>query len=196
MKKLNVYLALAFIALFSISCSKDDEGPAAKLTVGEEVFSLKGSKVYLAASGPWYENHKRRTYCITDGEIMVGQDGYDLTDYTDATYFVVVDLAIPNDEEFAPGDFPQDYYWEINADAKAGYIEMETENEDYIVTPSSNTEHSPIKIKGGFDDGETITFSFEGKLEYSRPDGTDEGLTTVEDSKLSFQGKIIDKRPK
>jgi hypothetical protein len=197
--------ALAILILFAtFGCSDiSHTQPQLKhrLIVGDRVLSLKDANLFLSKMDNCGGQHDRRYYFISDGELIDGQPGVALDQYTNATYYVQITLGVPcfTWADFTAKDFAQysDWYNTSLSSTNIAYIEMEKDNGSnaYInaYTNDVNTDPALVKVTGGFDNGEIMTLAFEGKLDFVYFNGTD-WITEPVDSKLIFSGVIIDKR--
>jgi len=137
---------------------------------------------------------------ISDGTLELGASGWSLDDYTNATYFIAVELAVPGDAGHGPGEFPQYYNWSDPdaAETNMSYIYFETgEGNSYVECYSPDesdfVDHSPVIVTGGFDDGDTMTMKFSGGLVIYYYDGANWVYDEVE-TKLYFKGEVSDIR--
>ncbi len=196
--KLNKFL---FILLFGVvvlttnSCN-DDESPKLVFVTAEGTYELKGAKLYLSNSDTYTNDNGTvdyRDYFITDGTFAGGGlNPWSLSDYTDASFYIAFELAVPQDEEFSPGQYPIIYDWGTAPNAKFSYFYMQLEGSEYFDTPSSGSLPT-LTVGGGFDDGETLSFKFKGRVTYGIfVDGTWE--TSTEEATFFFKGKVEDKR--
>jgi hypothetical protein len=201
MKKLNLLLTLGLLSALLLfnSCSKDED-PAMQFVVGDVKYSLKGNKLYLTREGNYVgtTTFSYRDYMITDGTLIDGENGWSLSDYTNATYYIAIEISTPNTNTLGPDEFPQHSSWSaVPATSNMSYVYLESgEGNDYveIYTEDDNADLSPVKVTGGIDDGDMMTFQFNGKLAYYSYNGTN-WVETAEDAKLFFRGTVIDKRP-
>jgi len=180
---------LSASAFFLNGCG-NDESPSLLFKSSEgDVINLKGANLYLAGEGE-YNGHIYREYFISDGELTDSGNGWDLDDYTGATYYLAVQLGVPIGDDYAAGDYPLSNWTTGDADANTGFIEMDIETEYY----TSTYNNDPIHVSGGFDDGDKMTLKFNGELAYHYPveSGWEEKDVTGE---FNYSGKVIDKRP-
>jgi hypothetical protein len=179
-------------ALLLSSCSKDEGTPSNKFVFGEHTVSLTGAKLYLTYSST-FNNRELRQYFISDGDFTNnnGNNGWDIGDYDGATYFIGIELCSVVDGTLQPGDFPQDILdWGAVADDKPiSDFHLELENGDDFST--TVTDLSPIKVSGGFNNGQTLTFKFSGDLTYYI---FSSGLEDIVTGEFYFSGKVQDKR--
>lgn len=195
-KKL-IALLMSGVALFS-GCSDDNELKE-QITLNGEKFSLKDANIYLAEEST-YADHLYRDYFITDGTYTNanGSDGWSIGAYDNATFYLAIELAVPEGETIGAGKYPQLYNWSNSgADDNISYIYLETaaEDETYveIYTGEDVVDDSPVVVSGGVDDGETMTLKFDGKVIYYYYNGTN----WVEEEKritIAFKGKVSDVR--
>jgi hypothetical protein len=197
--KRDVNASLLVFIIVILSGCKDDEAvqPVRKLTAADQTYSLKNAKVYLRAESETEGVPKflYRTYLITDGEIVSG-GGFSETNYENETFFIVIQLGIPEGGEWSTGEFLQYRNWgDAPNDANVSFFTslFMGELDEYYRT--HDTENTPLLVKGGIDPGDKVSFTFTGKFGFERLETTS-GLwiVTSENSTLSFTGKIIDKR--
>jgi hypothetical protein len=201
MKKLRLLLTLGLLGTLLLfnACSKDED-PAMQFVVGDVKYSLKGNKLYLTSEGNYVgtTTFSYRDYMITDGTLIEGENGWSLSDYTNATYYLAIEISTPNTNTLGPDEFPQHSNWSlVPATSNMGYLYLESgEGNDNveIYTNDENEDLSPVVVTGGLDDGEKMTFQFNGTLSYYRYDGVN-WVETSEDAKLFFRGTVIDARP-
>ena len=193
---LTSFMVAAFLVLIH-SCSSDDTAPKQQFVINGETITLKGANLYLTGGSNCCNDHDYRDYFITDGEFVSGS-GWSKSDYTNATYYLAVELAVPAANGFEPGEFPIYYsFSSAPAESNISYIwyENAANDETYFDCESPETsEHESVVVSGGFDDGETMTVKFTGKLRVYYYDGmnwVDEELT----GKVYFKGEVNDVRP-
>lgn len=184
-------LVFTFCLAFLSGCKDEDEGPLLRFQTDDKSYSLKDAKLYLKLEGS-YEgavNYTYRDYLISDGELIEGQNGWSMDDYTNATYFIAFELASADPNSIAPGDFPLHRFWDnVTNGSNLSYFFGEFD-ELTIDTPNSNPT-TPIVITGGTEPGDKMTIKFSGKIAYR----SEAGELTPFDGKLDFTGTIIDKR--
>jgi hypothetical protein len=187
---------LGSFALFT-GCS-DDEKPKEQLKFEGVSLNLKNAKIYLASQSD-YDGHLYRDYFITDGTYTNanGSDGWNYDDYEGATYIIAVELGAPVGEELTPGDFKQfGWFGEATETETLGYLYYfpNVEGNTYVeIYSDSEIEMSPIKVTGGFDDGESMTIKHDGDLMYYYYNGTN-WVEEPAPAKLSVTAKVIDAR--
>jgi hypothetical protein len=182
---------LFVIALCLLACKEDETGPLLQFKTDSETYSLKDAKLYLKLEGS-YEgavNYTYRDYLISDGDLIEGENGWSMNDYTNATYFIAFELASADPNSVAAGDFPLHRFWDNVTDGSNLSYLFAGFDDKIVDTPDSNTK-SIISLKGGLEPGETMTIEFDGEMAY-RANG---GALTPFAGKLSFTGKVIDKR--
>lgn len=187
-----IYSFILF-ATFTFSCGEDEKAirskPVFKLKDNTILYSLKQGKLLLLEEDV-YEDFGYRNYVITDGEYIEGEDGDELNDYTGATYLVFIQLATRHD--FTPTAYIQSTSWSSEPGDFYSYLYMGSTEELSLFT---DADDSPIKISGGFDDGETMKLEFTGELNYSRLDQSSGNVVnTDEEVVFFFEGTIDDKR--
>lgn len=185
---------IILVTTFTFSCSEDDK----KATKPEPVFKLKDNTIsysleqgnLLLLEEDVYEDFGYRNYVITDGEYIEGEDGDELNDYTGATYLVFIQLAVR--DSFTPTDYIQSTSWSSEPGDFYSYLYMGSTEELSLFT---DVDDSPIKISGGFNDGETMRLEFAGELNYSRLDQSSGNIiNTDEEVIFFFEGTIDDRR--
>lgn len=190
-KTLTIFAA--FILLLP-ACSDDDSTPPTKeFSFGENTLALKEANLYLTYEDE-YEEHTYLEYTITDGTYSDEED--DIIDYT---YEIYVYLAVPVDNDFAAGEYPQWYPedWAEASDDNVSYTDGWTilNNEvAWFWTDEEENEHAPVVVSGGFEEGETITLEFEGNLTYGYYDDNEDWIEETVSSSLYFKGDIVDIR--
>lgn len=191
--------ALAAAILVLGACSDDESAPKEHFSFGEEAIELKNAKLYLTVEGEAGNGtHLYRDYFITDGTYTNGgnDEGWSINDYTNATYFLGVELAVPLGEEIGSGEFPQHSNWSgVTTNISYIYFETGHDEETYVeyYTDNDTEDHSPVSVTGGVDDGDTMTLKFSGKLTYYSFDGINWSQETVS-GKFYFKGKVNDER--
>lgn len=191
-------LALAFLIL--ISCGDESSSPKRQFVINGQTVTLKGANIYLTGEYECCGGMEYREYFISDGEYTNGGggNGWSIEDYTDATYLIAVQLAILSEDDFEAGEFP---LYNSFADAltdlsSASYVYFESAADDntyFECDTPSGSDHEPVVVSGGMDDGDTMTLTFNGTLEIEYYDGEN----WVEDEmtgKISFKGEVDDRR--
>lgn len=198
--KFRMLLCASLLVIFTVSlsgCKDDDEAtPKLELRVDGETFSLEDAQIFLRLQGE-HEGPQTlltKTYVITDGEIVSG-NGYYMEDYEDATYFIFLQLGIPEGNEWAAGEFVQYRNWgEVPAGGNASFITSGfLQSNQHILTTPPDMENDAVIISGGFNPDEKITIRLNGKLQYYRMDENEEWVISNEESKLNFSGTVINK---
>lgn len=194
MKAKILSLALGASILLLGACGDDNPSPKERFSFDGETIALKNANIYLTYIGT-YEGRSSREYIITDGTFSGG-------DFTGATYFAEAEFVTESEEtEFTTGEYPQWYYWDdIPANSTGSYVEVYSESEEeadyfYYWTPEEDgtDAHDPIVISGGIDDGETITFKFNGDLTYEYYDTeADDYIEENVSGKFYVKGEIED----
>lgn len=188
---------LAIAALLLTACG-DDEKTALKeqFSFDGETVSLSNANLYLTYEDTYNDTHVYRGYFITDGTFVEG-DGWGLSDYAGATYYIGVELGTPVAGEIGAGEFPLfESYNDTPANSNMGYVYMESGEDDayfeYYV-PDDQVNGNPVVVSGGVEDGENMTLKFSGTLTYYHFNGTnwvDESAT----GKFYFKGEVEDVR--
>lgn len=186
---LSSTLFFAFSILTLISCKDDDAAPKLQFQTDNKTISLRDAKLYLRTQGE-YEgavNYTYRDYMISDGELLPDKNGFSLDHYSNATYFIALELASANLP--IAGDYTLHRFWDNVTDgSNLSYFFAGFEDKT-VDTPDSGTK-SAITIKGGLEPGQTMTIEFDGEIAYRSGSGT---LTPFA-GKLNFMGTVIDKR--
>lgn len=181
----------ALLLNFVVACKDDETGPLLQFKTDSKTYSLKDAKLYFRTEG-MYEgevDYTYRDYLITDGELIDGENGWSLTDYTNATYFIAFELATPLPSVPSSGNFPLHRFWDNVTDGSnlsyffGGF-------DDFTIDTPNSTPTTPIVITGGTEPGDKMTIKFSGKIAYR----SQAGDLTPFDGKLDFTGLVIDKR--
>ncbi|HET9055135.1 MAG TPA: hypothetical protein VFM90_13235, partial [Cyclobacteriaceae bacterium] len=182
---------LLVVGTLLLSACGDDENsdPKKQFTFADEKISLKNANLYLVREDTYSDTHIYRDYFITDGEYN-GEGGWYLESFTGATYYLAVELAVPNEEEFGPGEYPLFGSWSNQEDENAniGYVYFEMgEDEEYVELDllSDADGEENVVVSGGVDDGDTMTLKFDGALTHYYFDGED-WVTDNESGKFYF----------
>lgn len=188
---------LAIATLLLSACGDDDNAsPKEQFSFDGETVTLKDANLYLTYETEYNETHMYRDYFITDGTYVDG-DGWDLDDYTDATYYIAVELGVPIEEEFGAGEFPLfDSFSDTPPNSNMSYVYFESGEDEAFVeyfVPDDLVGGDPVVVSGGTDDGETMTLKFNGTLTYYYFNGTDWVEDDVE-GKFYFKGEVEDVR--
>jgi hypothetical protein len=174
------------VAIVLLSACGDDEKPSPKNQFdfeGDAVL-LKGANLYLMYEGEDGSGHIYRDYFITDGTYSEGS-GWSIGSYTNATYLIAVEVGVPADEELSPGSYPlYGSFSDAPETSNISWVSFENETEYYY---TDVTGGDPVVISGNFDDGDTMTISLKGSLEYDNNDESVEG-------RLYFKGEVQDLR--
>lgn len=190
-------LAILVTVVGIFSGCQDDEKPALpQVKIGENKYSLKDAKLYLRIEGS-YEgavNYTYRDYLISDGDLIAGENGWSLNDYTNATYFIAFETAIASPNATTTGHYTLHRFWdEVTDGSNLSYFFAEFDGRTYD-TPDSDLK-SDIIISGGVNPGEEMTIKFSGEIAHRYVDNSTETVVyDPYDSKLFFTGTVIDKR--
>jgi hypothetical protein len=192
-KLLNLLL---FIGLVLINACSDDEKPNYQLVAGDISVKLPNARVYLVQEGT-YNERTYRDYIITDGTAYTGGCAWDVSSYEDATYYVAVELATVNGSTtLTTGGYESRGNWSAaNGNQRIAYIYYDNNQfgPNYIIIDSeeSPTTSQLINVSGGFENGQNISFSFNGNLRVYKTSTPNRELFT---GKLSAGGRINDVR--
>lgn len=186
-KFLLIILCFGFLS----GCQEEETEPKLQFKTADKTYSLKDAKLYLAIEGG-YEGattYTYRDYLISDGELIDGENGWSLSDYTNATYFIAFELATAQPDLPTEGSYLLNRFWDDVTDgSNLSYFFGEFENVTYD-TPQ--TDPNPVfVITGGTEPGDKMTIQFSGKIAI-RAQG---GALTPLDGKLNYTGIVIDKR--
>lgn len=189
--KLKSMLSLSMLAVsaFFLNGCSDDESPTLRFKGADgEIITLKGANLYLMDEED-NDDLIYRDYFISDGELTGTESGWYLENYSGGTYFLAIELAVPIENDFAPGDYPQrSSLEEAEAGSNTSYIRLKREDGSKY---SSLDNLAPVKVSGGFDDGDKMTIKFKGKLIYDPVSGSEEEVTT----EFYYSGRVQDVRP-
>lgn len=200
MKRLLGNLIIALFLVFSFSCSEDDKAKEEEIT--GHVFTLRNQKVSYSLEGSNLfllqedvaGDFVYRNYVISDGEYIEGEGGDLLEDYTNATFLIYFQLS--TSESFSPADYIQHASWISESEGYYGYLFTKSGSGNSEISFYTGTgDRSPMKISGGFEDGETMRMEFRGEVMYSRFNPSNGGfMGTAEDVVLLFEGTVDDRR--
>lgn len=191
MKMKSVFVGmLAFAVVLLSACGDDDSGPRSQFKFdGESAVSLSNDNLYLVESGSFGTGHEYRNYFITDGTYVSGS-GWSLSNYSDATYVLAVQLAVPEGEAITTGDYPlYSNIEDLPLSGSLAWLSIETEDDVYFQTPEGTIDGEEVRISGGVDEGDQMTIRFNGTLTNS---------TGIEDEDaegtIYFRGEVEDVR--
>jgi hypothetical protein len=200
MKKILMY-GLVLVAVLLSACSGDNEKPSLQFVFDGNKINLKGAKLYLTEQGnSGSGDHIYRRYAISDGEYTNGGigKGWNLDNYTGATFLLGIRLNVPNGEQFAAAEFPLFVSSNLATENQNyGYVLFRSGEGDELVEyyhKDENEDHSPVIVSGGFEDGEKMTLKFSGKLTFKHKDPN--SANWVEETvsgKFYFSGTVQDK---
>jgi hypothetical protein len=196
MKKLNIASLLSLvITLFIGACSSDSEAPKEQFNGIGETVSLKTAHLYLVGESDYSNGNGDfiyRDYFLTDGTFSSG-DGWDLEDYTNATYYVAVQVIIPADDAFEAGSYAStNSFSTLGAADKGVYFYVEGEDGNYYESTSGESTAN-FTISGGLNDEETMTVKFSGGLSHWILDGN--WVETEFTGKIFVKAQVEDVRP-
>lgn len=188
-------LLVTCAAIFS-GCQDDEKPAVSQIKIAENKYLLKDAKLYLRIEGS-YEgtvNYTYRDYLISDGDLIAGENGWSLNDYTNATYFIAFELASSEPNVPWVGSFALHRFWDNVTDgSNLSYFFAEFEGMTY---DTHDTDlHPAMVITGGGEPGEKMTVRFSGEIAHRF--FINSGETAVfnpYDSELFFTGTVIDKR--
>lgn len=192
MQKLKKLGAMLLLGTVIYACS-DDDAPAKRLRAGDFSINLSGSNLYLVNESEFNGNNDTwlyRDYAISDGEFDEGS-GWSLSDYIGASYYFMIELAVPTSEEYGPGEFITGYNWSDTPEGqRMTYFYAEDDDTFYLENPSDENGDKVI-VSGGMDDGETMQVSFNGTVYLSlyNPD-TDEYEGSEVTGSFFFSGQV------
>jgi hypothetical protein len=187
-KMLGGMLAMAMLLLSA--CGDDEKAaPKSQFDFEGDAVTLKDANLYLAYEDNNDGNgHMYREYFITDGTYD-GGDAWDVTDYIDATYVIAIQVGGPMENELAKGSYPlYESFSEAAATSNISWVSFDS-SEAYYFTPEGAEGEESIQLSGGFDDGDRMTITYNGPLEFSDDDTADD----IE-GKLYFRGDVQDVR--
>lgn len=193
MKSKRILLITLFGLVLTFNSCKDDEKPAMKFSFDGNSISLSGANLYLQYSNNAYNNHDYRQYYITDGTYNGGAR-YLVSSYDGATYLMEIDLAVPGGTSFTTGDYPQANWNALELNQLASYIYLESGVENEYISLESIADDAPVKVSGGFEDGEKMTLKFTGTLYYEYYNGTNWVVDEITGN-FNFTGTVQDERP-
>lgn len=196
MKRFFCLAILVTVVVIFSGCQDDEKPTLPQVKIGENKYSLKDAKLYLRIEGS-YEgavNYTYRDYLISDGDLIAGENGWSLNDYTNATYFIAFETAIASPNATTAGHYTLHRFWDDVTDgSNLSYFFAEFDGRTYD-TPDSDLK-SDIIISGGVNPGEEMTIKFSGEIAHRYVDNSTETVVyDPYDSKLVFTGTVIDKR--
>lgn len=172
-----------------ISCGKDDDPDNPnQIVIDGEAYSLEGLEIYLIAESSGYygpsgvrengqtDSHTYRDYYISDGT-------WSGSGFQGSTFIMLVEIAVPVNSSFTTGNYPNHYFWSnIDLSSNISYFYFDGANDVYVESPQQG-DHEPLKLSGGFNDGQNFKVSFEGAV-----DGSESNIS------LYYEGVINDVR--
>lgn len=192
-----IRLNLFICTLLVLSCSDEESHPEMKFSAGTEIYSLESTKLFLLHENTW-KNRTYRIYVISDGDYTnaTGHNGWGLSDYEGASFFLRIDLSSTVNGQLNSGEYPQFGDWPAaQDDSKISWVYMHSAiNGNFsITTPEGNTiDRSPVIVKGGFEDGNKMTLEFEGPLDFDDNNSIEPTQCVL--GKIYFSGKVHDRR--
>lgn len=197
MKRIFCFCLWLVCCAVIFSGCQDDEKPALpRIKIGENKYSLEDAKLYLRIEGS-YEgavNYTYRDYLISDGDLIDGENGWSLNDYTNATYFIAFELASSEPTVPGVGSFPLHRFWDDVTDgSNLSYFFAEFEGMTY---DTHDTDlHPAMVITGGAEPGKKMRIRFSGEIAHRYLISSGEtAVFDPYDSELFFTGTVIDKR--
>jgi hypothetical protein len=187
---LSTILALGIVLLSA--CGDDETSFRERFSFEDQTLAVKDAKVYLTYEGT-FDGRPERDYLITDG-VYNSESGL----YGDATYFIEVYLVEEEEEEeFRTGNYPAWDDWNDAAStSRISYIEayaaMDDDNYFRLETLSDAEGEDNVKVSGGFDDGETITFKYSGDVNYYHLNDDDDWVNETVSGNFTVKGEIED----
>lgn len=184
-------LAVVLFVTFTFSCSDEKESPKLvfKFKDNTKSIDLKRSNFFLLREDE-QGDFVYRNYAISDGEYIEGETGDELNEYTNATYLIFIQLAVR--ESFSPAYYFQSTSWSTQVGDFYSYLYATSRDESSLFT---DADDSPIKISGGFNDGDKMKLQFTGELNYSRLDQSSGNvINSDEEVVFYFEGIIDDRR--
>lgn len=192
---------MLFVLSVSFTACHDDDGLSFQFTAIDTKYSLDHARLYLmkendytTASGTFYTY---RDYSLTDGTLVEGEDGNNMSDYTSATYLISVSISTPKSKALGPGEYPQYGKWYYVPDgSNMSIVYTEANDGTMFSTQDKNEDTSSVVISGGINDGDEMTLKFNGKLTKFYFDDTGTQIEgSAETIELFYTGIVIDKRP-
>jgi hypothetical protein len=194
MKKSKLsFLFLLLITLLIGACSSDSEAPKEKFSANEESFDLKNAKLYITRSGTYSNGNGDfvyRDYMVTDGTYIEG-NGWELSHYSDATYFLAFEVLIPVEEDYLPGTYARAYTFSNMSSRSIYFYGETTDASEYYETSNDSDE---FKVSGEMEDGEIMTIKYKGELLHSTYDG-DSWTETPFTGSIFVSARVEDVRP-
>lgn len=202
LSRLAVCTLVLISAIVFQGCNDDEDSENKfEFIFNGEAISLTGANLYMVREydGVITGSRPGRDYSVTDGIYTNENGGYGWTldDYEDATYFLVIQLGVPDAEELGIGGFPQFESWnDADLSSNVSYLQMKYGEGNSLhgyYTDNETEDHSPVVITGGLEDGDKMTFQFKGSLTYGHYDGTNWVYETVS-GEFYYTGTVQDKR--
>lgn len=172
------------------SCSDDESGVEEQFSFEDETLSVKDANVYLTYKAT-IDDRLQTKYVITDGTFDADEGGF-----VNETYNIAIFLYTPEDDEsYSPGEYRQLFQLsDAPASSNVSYMlaTSESGDMDFRLETPENTEAEPIRVSGGFDDDETITFKYSGDLDSYSWNEDDVLVTERVSVSFTIKGKIQD----
>lgn len=186
-KKRTLTRPVVLVALLLGGCGDDNASPKEQLEFAGKKVSLKEANLFLADEGAFDGGEGvYREYIITDAE----RSG------NGATFYIEIELGNPDDDVLKAGKYPvYDNWGNAPEGSNISYVSYDNnkDNINYVELYASDDGVDDVEISGGFNDGETMTIKFKGKLTYYHYDSeTEEWVEERIDSKIYFKGEVDD----
>lgn len=136
----------------------------------QELTNYDASEPLLAA-----DDRLIRMYAISDGTYTnaSGGYGYNLDDFDNATYSIIIFLISGTDAEINIGDYAQtretmvgssgSMQWAFTS-GTSSIMQNKLPNPSIISIETGNQDNNPVKITGGVEDGDIMSVNFSGGI--------------------------------